>query len=194
MLLGGAFVRERDTYNLDREQLDIDLDEFGRLREQAQGTDEEHESALLERAVALFRGEPLAGIDALWADGEQRRLTGLRVDLLERVGRLRLESGDASGALELADAAAALDASNERSVQLAIEAEAALGRREAMLWRYERLRQDLDEGFGLEPSRGTKLLYRRLLRQDAETDTAQGDSDPAMEVLGQHRHQATSSP
>jgi DNA-binding SARP family transcriptional activator len=164
-LLGDAFVRARDTYTVDREQLQIDLDELDRLREQAHG--EEHTSALLERALALFRGEPLAGIDALWADSEQRRLASLRLSLLERVGRLRLECGDAARALEAADEAAALDGSNEHVVQLAIEAEAALGRRDAVAERYERLCRDLDERFGLEPSRETKLLYRRLLSQDA---------------------------
>jgi DNA-binding SARP family transcriptional activator len=165
-LLADAFVRERDTYTLDGEQLRIDLDELDRLREQAHGTDGETATALLERALALFRGEPLTGIDALWADSEQRRLTSLRSNLLERVGRLRLESGDAARALEAADAAAALVGSNENIVQLAIEAEAELGRRDAVAERYERLCRDLDEQFGLEPSRDTRLLYRRLLSQD----------------------------
>jgi DNA-binding SARP family transcriptional activator len=166
-LIDDAFVRVRDTYTLDRGQLRVDLDELERLREQAHGADEAHESVPLERALALFRGEALAGIDTLWAVGEQRRLTALRADLLERVCRLRLESGDdASGALELAEEAVALDASNERPVQLAMEAEAALGRREAVVERYERLRRDLEERFGLEPARETKILYRRLLGQD----------------------------
>ena len=102
----------------------------------------------------------------MWAETEERRVTALRADILERAGRLRLELGDATRAHEYADAAAALDASNERPVQLAMEAEAALGRREAIVARYERLTRELDERFGLEPSRGTKLLYRRLLAQD----------------------------
>ena len=164
-LLGDAFLRARDTYNLDRQQLEIDLDELDGLREQAR-TDEEHAPALLERALALFRAEPLTGIDALWVDTEQRRLTSLRLSLLERVGRLRLESGDAAGALEVADEAAALDGSNEHVVQLVIQAEAALGRRDAVTERYEHLCRDLDERFGLEPSRETKRLYRTLLSQD----------------------------
>src|SRR5581483_6031171 len=104
-LLGDAFLRARDTYNLDRQQLVIDLDELDGLREQAR-TDEEHAPALHERALALFGAERHKGIDALWVDTEQRRLTSLRLSLLERVGRLRLESGDAAGALEVADEAA----------------------------------------------------------------------------------------
>jgi DNA-binding SARP family transcriptional activator len=95
-------------------------------------------------------------------------LTALWADLLERSARLRLESGNASGALELAEEAAGLDGSNERPVQLAMEAESALGRRNAVVDRYERLAHELDERFGLEPSRETKQLYRRLLSQDPE--------------------------
>src|SRR6266545_1128028 len=83
-------------------------------------------------------------IDVNPAKSEQRRLASLRLSLLERVGRLRLESGDAASALEVADGAAALDGSNEHVVQLAMEAEAGLGRREAVVERYERLRRDLD--------------------------------------------------
>jgi DNA-binding SARP family transcriptional activator len=165
-LLGDAFRRDRDTYALDRDQLQVDLDELDRLRSDAGATTGDEQLAFLERALALFRGESLAGIDALWAETEQRRLSALRADLLDQAGRLRFEAGDACGALEYAEAAAALDASNERPVQLAMEADATLGRREAVVERYERLRGDLDERFGLEPSRETKTCYRRLLSQE----------------------------
>jgi DNA-binding SARP family transcriptional activator len=165
-LLGDAFQRGRDSYALDRDRLRVDLDELDRIRCAAEATTGDEQLGLLERALALFRGEPFAGIDALSAATEQRRLTALRADLLEHAGRLRLDSGDATRALEYADAAAALDASNERPVQLALEAEAALGRRDAVADRYERLARDLDERFGLQPASETKRLYRRLLGQE----------------------------
>ena len=164
-LLGEAFQRGRDNYSLDGVRTDVD--ELEDLQHQAAETNGVEQTALLERALALFRGEPLAGLGALWAGGEQRRLTAVRVDLLERLGRLRLEAGDASGGLELAERAASVDASNERPIQLAMEAEGVLGRREAIVERYERLCRELDERYGLEPSRETKQLYRRLLGQDA---------------------------
>ena len=175
-LLGDAFRRERETYALDREQLQIDVDELDRIRKNAETSTREEQGALLEQALALFRGDPLAGIDALWAVSEQRQLIAQRADLLERLGRLRLNLGDASGALESAEAAAALDASNERHVRLAMEADAALGRREAVVDRYERLRRELDERFGLEPGHETKKLYRRLLSQDGSSGYSDADS------------------
>jgi DNA-binding SARP family transcriptional activator len=165
-LLDAAFQRDRDMYALDHAHLRIDVDELDGLRDEMEATPGDEQRVHLERALALFRGEPLAGIDALWAASEQRRLTALRTDLLERAGRLRLGSGDASGALDFAERAAALDASNERPVQLAMEADARLGRREAVVERYERLSHELDERFGLEPSQETRRLYRHLLSQD----------------------------
>lgn len=175
-LLGDAFRRDRDTYALDRDQLRVDLDDLDRLRGDAEVTAGDEQLALLECALALFRGDPLAGIDALWAETERRHLVALRADLLERAGRLRLESGDPARALELAEAAANLDVSNERPVQLAMEAEAALGRRDSVGERYERLRQVLDERFGLEPSRETRQLHLLILSQDG------GDARPFRRV------------
>jgi DNA-binding SARP family transcriptional activator len=162
-LLGDAFQRNGDMYNLG--QVRVDIDEVSELRARAATTNGDAERALLEQALRLFRGEPLAGIDSLWAGNEQRRLTALRIDLLVRVGQLRLESGDAPGSLELAEQAAGLDGSNERPVQLAMEADAALGRRDAVADRYRRVSAELDERFGLKPSGETTLLYRRLLSQ-----------------------------
>lgn len=95
-----------------------------------------------------------------------RQLCAVQIELLERTGRVRLQAGEAIGALEAAEHAHTLDPSNERPVQLAMEAEAALGRRESVVERFERLRRELGEQFGLEPSRDTKLLYRRLLGAD----------------------------
>jgi DNA-binding SARP family transcriptional activator len=165
-LLGDAFLRDRDTYTLDRQQVRIDLDELDRLSAEAEATIGDHQQTLIETALKLFRGQPLAGIDALWADADARRLEARQSDLLERVGRLNLAAAQPTRALDAADRAHALDPSNERPVRLALEAEAALGRREAVVERYERLCRDLDEQFGLEPHQDTKLLYRRLLSQD----------------------------
>lgn len=178
-LLGDAFVRARDTYALGPEQVSIDLQELERLRAEAEAVKGEHQRALLEAALALFRGQPLAGIEALWTDSEVRRLCAVQVNLLERVARVRLEAGEEIGALEAAEVAHVLDPSNERPVEVAMKAEAALGRREAVVDRYERLCRELDEQFGLQPSRELKALYRRLLSQDEITASASSGASAA---------------
>ncbi len=160
-LLGGALVREQDSYALDRTRLHIDADELERLRATASPGMKE-----LEGAVALTREEPLADVDYPWADGERRRLQAIQAELLERIAKVRLEQGDGSEALAAAEQLIQLDALNERGWCLAMEAEGALGNRQAILDRYDQLAGQLDERLGLRPGLETKETYRRLLGQE----------------------------
>jgi DNA-binding SARP family transcriptional activator len=165
-LLGSFIASERDRYWLDRDAVDIDLDQLERLLAEARtAKDDNVGQRLLEQALALFTDEPLAGSDYAWAQGELRRLRATQIELLERVGRNRLGRGEPRRALELAERALALDGLNESLWRLALEAESALGLRQAVDDRYERLRAQLGERLGLEPDRETRALHRQLLTQ-----------------------------
>lgn len=164
--LGDALLRDGRRYLLNRSTLEIDLDRLNQLIGQAaQAGNADDERAALEAAVNLFRGEPFAGIETDWAESEARRLRAVAVDVLKRLARLRLDAGEAAAALEAAERGIALDALNEDLWRLALEAEGALGSREAITERYERLQHLLDEKLGLEPQRETRTLYRELLGQ-----------------------------
>lgn len=78
----------------------------------------------------------------------------------QRVGRLRLDTAEAMGALDAAERGIALDLLNEGVWRLALEAEAKLGVREAVADRYEALRNLLDERLGLKPDHQTRNLHR----------------------------------
>jgi two-component SAPR family response regulator len=165
-VLDGGLRRERGRYLLDRNRVAIDLDDLESLLAQAVKTGSaDRQREALERAVGLFRGEPFAGIETAWAEGEARRLRALAVDILERLGRLRLDSGEATGALDAADRGIALDLLNQGLWRLALEAEGALGLREGIAERYETLRQLLDERLGLELQHETRVLFHHLLSQ-----------------------------
>jgi DNA-binding SARP family transcriptional activator len=170
--LGDVLPRSGDHYLLDRTAVAVDIDELDFLLAQANAESDAARERLLERAVALVRGEPLAGTDYPWAAGEVRHLRAKVVDLLHELGQIWLAHDNATGALAAAERAIALDAENESAHRLAMRAEAGLGLREAIVVRYERLCQELDAGFGLEPERDTRLLYRRLLSQDPRSDEA----------------------
>ncbi len=164
--LGEAFVAQGERYLLDRNRVWADVAEFERLRAEASSAAEPaRELELLERALALVRGEPLAGSDYLWADGEVRRLRASVVELLDRLGRARLAAGDAPGALAAAERGLSFDSLKESLWRLALEAEGTLGLREAVMQRYDELRGLLDERLGLEPERETRALYLKLLGQ-----------------------------
>jgi DNA-binding SARP family transcriptional activator len=164
-LLGDGVASERDRYWLDRNQVRVDVDELEELLERLNTGDSRHPSMILERALALFRDEPLAGCDYLWSDGPLRSLRGGYVELIKRVGRARLDSGEARGALHVAERGLAVDALDEEMWRLALEAEGALGLREAVDERYARLSDLLRERLALEPAKETRTLYLRLLGQ-----------------------------
>lgn len=162
--LGDAWLHEGERYQLDRGKVRIDVEELDELLTAASGEDAGNAQAL-ERALSLWRGEPLEGSDYLWAEGEIRSLRATLLDLLERVGRLRLAGHDARGALQIAEQAIRLDGLHEPSWRLALQAEHALGLRESITRRYDELARELDEQLGLEPTRETRVIYRQLLAQ-----------------------------
>jgi DNA-binding SARP family transcriptional activator len=164
-LLGDGLASERDRYWLDRHQVRVDVDELEALLEQINGGASGREARRLETAFALFHGEPLAGCDYAWSEGPVRSLRGTYVELIKRVGRARLESGDARGSLQVAERGLAVDALDEDMWRLALEAEGGLGLREALEARYGRLQEILDARLGLEPGKETRAVYLRLLSQ-----------------------------
>jgi DNA-binding SARP family transcriptional activator len=166
--LGEVILRTDERYHLDREAIAVDLDLFEQLLVEADAERGADRAVVLEQALALVRGQPLAGADYPWAAGDMRRLGATIVELLEELGHLRLADGNPTGALAAAEQAIAFDVHNEAAHRLAMNAEAALGLRQAVAERYERLCRDLDARLGLEPERETRLLHRRLLSQDPE--------------------------
>jgi two-component SAPR family response regulator len=170
--LGDVFARSGDRYVLDRKVVAIDIDEFDILLAQAHNETDAVRERLLRQALALVRGDPLAGTDYPWAAGDVRHLRAKIVALLHELGELRLADGNATGALAAAERAIKFDADDESAQRLAMRAEAALGLRDAIVDRYERLCKELDTRFGLEPDRETRALYRRLLSQDATRSEA----------------------
>jgi DNA-binding SARP family transcriptional activator len=164
-LLGTAIAGEHENYWLDRAHADVDLDDLERLLAAANTAEPEDAEALMEGALRLYRGEPLAGADYAWSEGELPRLRATFIDLLEQVGRRRLEAGKPRAALDAAERGLDVDTLNESLWRLAMEAESDLGLREAVTERYDRLRALLDERLGLQPAQETRLLQRRLLAQ-----------------------------
>ena len=158
-LLGDALGRRHDGYELDRRQLRFDVEEIERLRT----GQPEHER--LEQALLLMRGPPLDDVPYPWADSERRRLQAVQAEILVQLAVARLGKGDENGALTVAEQLIALDRLNERGWCLAMEAEGALGQRQAILDRFERLTHELDERLGLRPGAEARQTYHRLLSQ-----------------------------
>jgi DNA-binding SARP family transcriptional activator len=165
-LLSVGLLRERDRYRLDRRHVWVDVDRLEALLSEARELgDAVGASECLERAFSFFRGEPLAGSDYLWAEGEVRRLRAVFVDLAGRIAESRLAAQDVTGALSACEAALRVDELSEPLWRLAMEAESRLGLRSAVVARYAALRSVLADRLGLEPERETRALFRTLMAQ-----------------------------
>lgn len=164
-LLGDAFERDGDRYILDRTRVHVDVDALQELITRLGHTSTTDAPPVAEQALHLWRGDPLEGTDYAWSDGDVRQLEAMLSKLAVAAARARLEASDAHAALRVAEQGLRFDDLNETFVRLALEAEAALGRRESMTERYDSLCEQLDSRLGLEPERATRVLYRRLLGQ-----------------------------
>lgn len=77
----------------------VDVDELEQMLAELDSIDDpKAQRPTLERAVRLFRGEPLAGWNQEWTEGDVGRLRSAHIELLERAGHARLVTGDAHGA------------------------------------------------------------------------------------------------
>jgi len=127
-------------------------------------------SAALDRfaeALALFRGEPLAGLPGHRAEAARRRLLERRLALrLERLGCLVLLGRAAETLDELADLSAS-EPLNESVLALRMRALYAGGRQAEALNSYQDMRSRLSEELGIDPGEELRRTYDAVLRQDA---------------------------
>lgn len=123
--------------------------------------------ALLEQALALWQGEPLAGLgDLPFAVAERSRLAELRAGAAEALLELRLAAGEEREVIREASALAEELPYREGPVRVLATALARSGRHADALAAVERLRGRLVEDLGLDPSPTMADLHRRLLLHD----------------------------
>ncbi|GAA1871827.1 hypothetical protein GCM10009836_60880 [Pseudonocardia ailaonensis] len=169
--LGPARILHRGpAYELVVVPDDVDALRFERLlgegRAHLRAGNAAEAAAVLRAAEALWRGAPLAGIDADRARAEAARFDRLHVGLLEDrlAADLRLGRYD-EVAVEAASLAAA-HPERERLWTHLIEADYRAGRQAAALAAARRARAALAEGHGLDPGPELRELEAAILRQD----------------------------
>ncbi|WP_157740001.1 BTAD domain-containing putative transcriptional regulator [Micromonospora narathiwatensis] len=178
-LLGAARLRRQPPgYRLLLGPAELDL---ARFDEHDQATD----PARLDAALALWRGDPIENLphSPLWRP-EVERLVERRRLLREQRARVRIESGDAAGAVADLRALVAEDPLREEAWRLLVSALEATGRRAEALSTYSSARRFLVEGLGVEPSEPLRRLHRSLLTQDEPAAPPRLDGDAATMLRG----------
>lgn len=142
---------------------DIDLVAFEKASKSSDPVD-------LALAEALYGGDLLLGLDLKhepfedWLTMERQRFGLARLNLMERLVRLRAKEGDLSGAIDLARRLLALDRYREESVRLLMQLLAVTDRRGMALVEHARMERLLKDELGLAPDATTRALAERIKR------------------------------
>jgi DNA-binding SARP family transcriptional activator len=135
--------------------------------EKARGTgDLGRARTLLNQALGLWDGEPLAGVPGPYAEGQRARLEEWRLGLLETRLDLDLEQGCHAEAVSELTALTAAHPLRERLRELLMLALYRSGRQAEALAVYADTRRLLAEELGVDPRPGLRELQQRILQAD----------------------------
>jgi len=145
----------------------LDLDRFRRLVDEARGEPPEERSERLRRALALWRGPPLADLGfESFAQSEIVRLEEFRLTVVEDRVEAELEAGrhaELAGELETLAEEHPLRERLRAQLMLALYRDA---RQAEALQIYHDTRRVLVEELGIDPSPSLQQLHGSILRQD----------------------------
>ena len=145
----------------------LDLERFRRLVDEARGEPPEERSERLRRALALWRGPPLADLGfESFAQSEIVRLEEFRLTVVEDRVEAELEAGrhaELAGELETLAEEHPLRERLRAQLMLALY---RAGRQAEALQIYHDTRRVLVEELGIDPSPSLQQLHGSILRQD----------------------------
>ncbi|WP_158675808.1 AfsR/SARP family transcriptional regulator [Nocardia stercoris] len=130
----------------------------------------------LRRALALWQGEPLAGVHAEFAAGERRRLRDRRLAAVELLMEAELAAHQHEQVLDELAAEVAAHPGRERLAGQLVLALYRSGRQADALAAARALRAVLAENQGLDPGRAFAELEAAVLRADPALDLPAPDS------------------
>jgi LuxR family maltose regulon positive regulatory protein len=142
----------------------VDAEEFRNAATAALAATGEDRRARLERAQALWTGEPLVEERySDWAASYRERLSDLHVAVLTGLVAIHERSDDHAAASAAARALVDVDPLNEGAHRALMTAYARAGRTGHALRQYLECRRTLVEELGIEPAEATSRLQARIL-------------------------------
>ncbi|MFD7661870.1 BTAD domain-containing putative transcriptional regulator [Streptomyces sp. NPDC059788] len=166
---GGYALRPVDNHPLD---LDMDhAEQYAADAEKAKASGDRCRARdLLDSALALWDGEPLANLAGPYAENQRTRLEEWRLSLMETRLELDLELGCHGEAVSELTALTAAHPMRERLRELLMLALYRSGRQAEALAVYADTRRLLADELGVDPCASLSDLQQRILRADTELD------------------------
>jgi DNA-binding SARP family transcriptional activator len=155
-------------YLLDVDADRVDLHRFRRLTGQARdlGCGDERRAALLDEALRLWRGEPLAGLSGAWVE---RVRHGWRQQWLNAVlawAQAKLRLGNPTPVIDTLTGLVHEYPLVEPLTAALMHALCTAGRASEAMRYYAGIRDQLVEQLGADPSTELQLLYQAILRDE----------------------------
>ena len=165
----GLIESAGDGYLLTRGGFGLDLDTFVLLTGKARAShaDPAQAARLLRQALALWQGEPLAGLPGRYAESQRDRLAELRMTALEERLALDIELGGHGAAAAELPGLLAGDPLRERLTELLMLALYRSGRQADALAAFGVTQRRLADDLGIDPGPALRTLHGRILRMDA---------------------------
>jgi DNA-binding SARP family transcriptional activator/predicted ATPase len=122
--------------------------------------------ALLEQAIALYKGDLLPSCEDEWIVPERERFQQLHISALEQFVEHLQQQQDYRTALSYAQQLLRIDSCNEATYCTLMRLYSQSGDRANALQTYHRCMTVLQEELGVDPSASTRRLYEQLLLDD----------------------------
>lgn len=161
-----------ETYRLNPNYWWTDVGALGSLISQAESSSPEESIKLLPQAVALYKAPFCDDCYYAWLEPVRDRLRRMVVKASARLANLLMEFGEADEAIAALDRAIEIEPINEDLYRRAIAMEGRLGRRKAVLHRFNVLQAVLQDEIDVDPDEETLQLVRKVLAEMDRTRSA----------------------
>jgi len=185
--------REPGGYVLTADPLSIDLHQLRSLASEARATDDVADAtALFERALKLWRGEPFAFLDTPWVNDLRTALEAERMSVQLDRNDAALAAGRHSELLGELARALQDDTHDERLAGQLMLAQYRCGRQADALETYRQMRERLVEELGVDPSPPLQRVHQQIL--DGEAALPVATPSPRAAEIHTGPHADTTSP
>jgi DNA-binding SARP family transcriptional activator/tetratricopeptide (TPR) repeat protein len=166
---GARLLRESGGYVLTIDPDRVDVHQFRATVERSRdrGLAPRERAALLDEAIAMWRGEPLTGLPGQWAARTREAWRHEYLDAVVAWAQAHVELGDPGSVIGHLSSLAAENPLVEPLAATLLRALHAAGRSAEALREYPRIRRRLVDELGTEPGPELRATHRAILAGDA---------------------------